>query len=744
MLAATELFGLGAVDEQARPVAVLVTASPIESVCEKPGRNEAVSVSAKSDAQGRFRLSLGSSGFWNLSLQAAGFAPFATEALIGPYDEVVGPFTLRRETVPRPGGKAPAGAGPAAPMSTRRTGKVVSEPGGAPVAGSLIWLPSNPACNTHSLPDGSFDLPVPAPDEPLLATAAGFSQESLVSGEAGADSGLSAFRLRRLPGRVWGRVVDRGGRGIGFAVVKALPVGRAMVTGADGTFSLEGLPGSTDLLVEASASGYNTSALRVHLPTKGPAQDAGSLVLDRVRQVEGRLVSQTGRPLAEAWVSAQSRSGDRFQSPVDPQGMFRLGPLPPGPWFISISLQGRSFKTMEIAVPPGEGSFLLAPIEVAGEALLSGVVVAHGRPVEGARVFLRHPEDAVRRQGTGAPREIPNATSGADGRFETDLSSSAGTLDLEVWKEGYRPAHIALSRQRIEDGLEISLEKAATIEGIVTSEDGDPIIGATVVTQLPELQTQGTMTKAFLHTDKEGRFVVPSVVPGTHSITVQAEGFGTERQDFSIGDEEDRKQIRFILRDEAVLAGHVVDEQGKPVADAVVAMTSPGRPTALPVQDSTSADGSFRLEMLRPEKVSLSVTQQTCKPVTLTADLSPGRQEIRIVLERRKVYVVSGYLLDQEGRALAGAKVHLLNVETGVSYASTTDPSGSFSLDGVPEGRAQLSVEGRVLPPEEAALQLDRHQVGLILHALPPVEKSGLRSPGKRTPQESGSHVRIP
>ena len=136
-----------------------------------------------------------------------------------------------------------------------------------------------------------------------------------------------------------------------------------------------------------------------------------------------------------------------------------------------------------------------------------------------------------------------------------------------------------------------------------------------------------------------------------------------------------------------------------------------------PVVETTSADGSFLLYGLQPGHLSLTVRHKEYRELALDLDLTAGRQDVQIVLERRRQFSVSGFVLDPEGRPFAGAIVTLWN--DGTVFEATADARGAFTFPDCPEGPVLLGIKGFRLPPEESTLQVDRPHLGLVLHPQP-------------------------
>ena len=254
-----------------------------------------------------------------------------------------------------------------------------------PVAHARVFCPG-PAGHVHAattdeagravlrgVPSGDWRIGATTEDSPRREASASVE----VSGQA-----RQHVRLR-LPERwtLTGRLVDEHGEPLGGLRLRAQGSSAedASVTtasGADGRFSLPGLPGglclslllssehATDLAILAESS----RGLQARLPSTVPRmvcpeQPHVELVLKALPQVQGRVVDEHGAPLTVFQLDGQPRTHPegRFSAPV---GSWR--------WRLSLAAPGRD--TVELQRPD-------APADV-GDVVLKKAQWVHGQVVD--------------------------------------------------------------------------------------------------------------------------------------------------------------------------------------------------------------------------------------------------------------------------------------------------------------------------------------------------------------------------
>lgn len=181
-------------------------------------------------------------------------------------------------------------------------------------------------------------------------------------------------------------------------------------------------------------------------------------------------------------------------------------------------------------------------------------------------------------------------------------------------------------------------------------------------------------------TDERGSFHAEGLGPGACSVAVRAGAYALWRDQIEV--REDRTEsVDVALLPEAALAGHVLDQQGRPVAGLTVEVGQ-GRGW-LRAADRTDSDGSFRVGALEAG-VTLEATVQG-KASLLAATkfvVAPGET---YVWEARlgEMGVIRGRLLDDAEQPLGGWMVEISDFESRRGDSATTAADGSFLFEEV-------------------------------------------------------------
>lgn len=186
-----------------------------------------------------------------------------------------------------------------------------------------------------------------------------------------------------------------------------------------------------------------------------------------------------------------------------------------------------------------------------------------------------------------------------------------------------------------------------TLTGQVVDEQGQPVAGITVTVQSNRPQPGTPLGRpAQDRTDPEGRYSITAAVPDEqtyYSVEVVAPGWlMVQRGILAQGDMVSGKVQPIVLwRTDQQVSGVVVDQQGQPVAQAVVFSTTvPTRPV------TTGADGRFTLSGLRASANQIVAVAGTSDRAFAEAD--GGAEDVRLVVQPLTTRTAA------EDRALAG------------------------------------------------------------------------------------------
>jgi hypothetical protein len=322
----------------------------------------------------------------------------------------------------------------------------------------------------------------------------------------------------------------------------------------------------------------------------------------------------------------------------------------------------------------------VAPAPREARVVAGAVLDEAGASVEGALVEIDGRRDL-------------RATSGPDGRFRfSDAPLEA--LELVASRSGFAAARarVAAGAAGSEAQIELRLAPERPVGGLVLGGDGKPVAGAFV-------SCEDRDDAPAARTDVEGRFRLAASAAGCLAIATHPEHgpSAPARLDASRDNE-------LELGRPGGMNGHVVDEQGAPVASFQLGVESfvPAGSDERPAPNGKTKkfddpDGAFLLPALPPGRYVLTASADGRPPARSAAvDVEAGRtrHDVRIVLARGGT--MTGTVIDGETRApLAGAALHLdaATWTTARLPAATTDASGAYVLDGVPAGPFSVRVE---------------------------------------------------
>src|SRR6185503_6561349 len=104
-----------------------------------------------------------------------------------------------------------------------------------------------------------------------------------------------------------------------------------------------------------------------------------------------------------------------------------------------------------------------------------------------------------------------------------------GPILLEAKAPGYAPINGVTAELPREEPVLIQLQEGVQIAGTVLTADGRPVAGA-------ELVSASSSNPDRVRSDESGRFVFDALGPGTHAISVSADGFvSTWRNEVNAG-----------------------------------------------------------------------------------------------------------------------------------------------------------------------------------------------------------------
>lgn len=475
-----------------------------------------------------------------------------------------------------------------------------------------------------------------------------------------------------------GRVVDAAGRPLAGVQVEHPTGPESTRTGADGTFTFEGVAESGND-VEARMPGYVAAKAR---NVRGGRKDV-TIVLRPALPLAGVVLDGSGAPVAHAVLRADGRDARGFAE-TDAEGRFSLAAFGPGRIAVVADGGARGVREVTGIVLPRREEEPLRLVLAPPRVLVGRVVdVTTRRPVVGAIV------DAAGNRRTWA-------RAAADGTF-TLRPAPPGDLRLTVIAPRYAPE--LRSVPAAEAGgkpVDVFLRPTASVAGRVLDEQRRPVAGARLRAFDPERRAF-TGPPPTTVAREDGSFTLRRV-PTAETVRVLATHPDFEPlalAGLGLKPDETRSGVVLTLRRGAVVTG-IVTAGGEPLGGAQTSVT-PGRtaygtpPRSLSgpqwswPRATTGADGRFRLSGLSPGEYLLTVSRPGWATETRDATVAEGKSPDPFVIALVPEAVVTGKVVGKKGGGVAGQDVYAEPVERrnrGGGFDRTA-PDGSFRIDGL-------------------------------------------------------------
>jgi hypothetical protein len=396
---------------------------------------------------------------------------------------------------------------------------VVTAADGRPVIGASVGIVVGDderdrwAVSAETDGDGRYRLPGIEPGRSTLAAT--HEEHERAVGELEVAAGTNRLDLRMGAGHEVSGSVTAGGVPLAGATVWLAPPGgrftwprRSATTDAAGTFRIEGVPdGGYDLIAEH----------RGHGPAEQPVTVAGAAVgglavdLPPGYAIVGALRGVAAAELALVSVVAVAEGAHRVGE-VSGDGRYRIEGVAAGGWWVAADVADSGRQARARAEVTGAGETTV-DLDFTGGLALTGTVRHEGRPVSGARVWLR-PIDAL---------ASGSATTDYQGRYRIE-NLAAGSYRLEVLdaqRGGRHGAEVTLDGDR---ELDVELRSFRLTGRVLDAFGDEPIAGARVEVE-PAVDEAMMWGYESVETDDSGGFTVSSLAEGQWRLVAQKGGY---------------------------------------------------------------------------------------------------------------------------------------------------------------------------------------------------------------------------
>lgn len=448
-----------------------------------------------------------------------------------------------------------------------------------------------------------------------------------------------------------------------------------------GAFSCEVPIGEFDLRVRAErfVSKYLWSVRASH-----EVVDLGALVLSPGASIVGWIKPERGMTadLTKAVIELIPQTSKKSTSvTVNARGFFHAERVPPGEYVVNARLGALSVEPFTVQVSEGIESELIDDLVLARPRVLTV-------QVQPPHTFSERPWQVRLERVQDDHRSALVAQGETDASGRVVLKGVRPGIHTLLVAEDSRSTVAARELEVIDEETVIQLEVPRTrVTGRVTFRDRGAVVRLW-------LGGRNHIPSVEVVTDDDGRYsaVVPFDPAKDWLVALESKAPRIVRTlklrpSFN---EATREATLDITLPANGIAGHVVDESGALVEQAIVNLAPKGEGGGALLQTLVAADGAFEFEGVDKGAYEIQASdnkKQQSDAITVVVDDSQPHHDIELVV--RKKLVIIGKVIASSGRPVPNAEVTAMPTDRPFLHAESavTDTDGVFSLSLPPETR---------------------------------------------------------
>jgi Carboxypeptidase regulatory-like domain/PDZ domain len=427
--------------------------------------------------------------------------------------------------------------------------------------------------------------------------------------------------------------------------------------------------------------------------------------LHAASRITGHVLDGDGKGVADATVKIRSETFFRESSAVTADdGSYISEGLDPGRYFLEAQ-KGELAARAEAPVQVGIGTTASADITLKNGLTIAGKVEdGNGKPVSGARIYGGGFGSGFIYFAPGMDAEKPDATTGADGRYELKgilgpwvrLRAEADGAETKIWSE----ESVKTDRKDVN----FILASAATLRVHVMGPNRQPIQGAAAYVEVGSMEEWATRVSRSSKTASDGNGLVEitGLPGGLATVSIRSMDFGSRSRDKVELLSGKTTDLTIEFETPGSISGQVKWDDGTPAAN----VTTVAFAQWIGEHSTTDTAGSFKIEKLGPGEYTV-MAQRSDEQIMVSENSRPDARSIRkltlaagenaknIVLQlRRTDLTIEGIVVGPGNKPIAGAQVGAADGRT-VRFGRctmafqgkfTSDANGHFKIEKLSNG----------------------------------------------------------